>query len=70
MSKQKWIGGVVLTLVESKAVCPYCERKIAFSELDDKWLKSKRTTMRFKCKCARFINITADIKGDFVAYSL
>jgi len=59
----------ILHLSESKAVCPYCERKIPWSELEDRWIKSDGH-FRMKDKCKRFIGITMNIKGDFIAYEL
>lgn len=59
-----------ITLVESKAQCPHCERNIPFDEIEEKWMKQDKSYMRMKCKCKRFIGITSDIKGDFVAYEL
>jgi hypothetical protein len=59
-----------VTLCESKAQCPHCKRNIPFDEIDEKFMKQSNHTIRFKCKCKRFIGITQDIKGDFVAYKL
>jgi len=60
----------IVHLAESKAECPHCERNIPFDEIEDKWIKQDKHWMRMKCKCKRFIGITSDIKGDFVAYKL
>lgn len=60
----------IVHLAESKATCPHCDRKISFDEIEDKWMKQEKHYMRMKCKCKRFIGITCDIKGDFVAYEL
>ena len=59
-----------LTLVESKAICPYCERKINIEEIEEKWMKQNKSEMRMKCKCNRFIWITTDFKGDYIAYDI
>ena len=68
MTKTIRIPNGILTLNESKAECPHCGRKIPFDEIEDKWMKQEKHYMRMKCKCKRFIGITSDIKGDFVAY--
>ena len=60
----------ILTLNESKAVCPHCERQIPFDEIESKWMKQDKHYIRMKCKCKRFIGITSNIMGDFVAYKL
>ena len=60
----------VIHLAESKARCPYCERIIPFDEIEPKWIKQDKTCIRMKCKCKRFVGITQDIRGDFVAYEL
>ena len=60
----------ILTISESKAKCPHCERVIPIEEIEDKWLKQKKHFMRMKCKCKRFVGITANFMGDFVAYEL
>lgn len=70
MSKSIFIPGGIMTLSESKAICPHCERHIPFDELENKWHKQNNHTMRVKCKCKRFIGITMDMKGDFLAFSL
>lgn len=70
MTKTIRIPNGILTLNESKAECPHCERKIPFDEIEEKWMKQDKHYMRMKCKCKRFIGITSDIKGDFVAYEL
>ena len=59
-----------ITISESKAVCPHCERVIPIEEIEDKWLKQDKHFMRMKCKCKRFIGIAANYMGDFVAYEL
>ena len=59
-----------ITISESKAVCPHCERVIPIDEIEDKWLKQDKHFMRMKCKCKRFIGIAANYMGDFVAYEL
>jgi len=60
----------IMHLAESKAICPYCERKIPFEEIENKFMKQDKFCIRMKCKCKRFINITQDMRGDFVAYKL
>jgi len=70
MSKTKLIGKAIVSLVESKATCPECERQILFDEIEDKWIKQDKHYIQIKCKCSRFIGITTTFKGDFVAYSL
>lgn len=70
MSKTVIIPNGILTLAESKAECPECERQITFDEIEEKWMKQDKHYMRMKCKCKRFIGITTDIRGDFIAFSL
>lgn len=60
----------ILHLPESKAVCPHCEMKIPFDEIDDKWIKQDNHFMRMKCKCKKFIGVTMDMRGDFIAFDL
>ena len=60
----------IIHLAESKAVCPKCERQIPFEEIEEKFMKQDSHTIRMKCKCKRFIGITQDIRGDFVAFEL
>ncbi len=69
MSKSIVIGAAIITLVESKAVCPHCERLIPFAEIESKWMKGNGH-IKIKCKCNRFVGITSDIQGDFKAYEL
>ena len=59
-----------VSLCESKAECPHCERDIAFEEIEEKYMKQSESHFKMLCKCKRKIGITADMKGDFVAYEL
>jgi hypothetical protein len=70
MSKTIRVPKGIITLIESKAECPHCERHIPFDEIEPKWEKSKKGFIMMKCKCKRFIGITCDMRGDFVAYDL
>jgi len=70
MSKTFKIPNGILTLSESKAECPYCERKISFSEIEDTWINQESNHVKIKCKCKNLIGVTSNIKGDFVAYKL
>jgi hypothetical protein len=70
MSKTIIMGGAFVTIAESKAECPHCERHIPFEEMEAKYWKQKNHTIRMKCKCKRFIGITMDMRGDFIAFSL
>ena len=70
MSKKIIIPNGILTLSESKAECPECKRKIPFDEIESKYMKQYKYMIRMKCKCKRFIGITTNIKGDYVAFSL
>jgi hypothetical protein len=70
MSKTIFIPNGILHLAESKAECPECERQIPFDEIETKWNKQDNHTMRMKCKCKRFIGISTDMRGDFIAFSL
>ena len=60
----------IIHLAESKAVCPKCERHIPFAEIEKKFIKQDKPDIRIKCKCKRFVGITQNIIGDFVAYEL
>ena len=59
-----------MTLAESKAVCPHCERHIQFEEIESKYMKADKDPIRIKCKCKRFIGVTMTWIGDFVAFEL
>jgi len=60
----------IMHLAESKAICPYCERQIPFEEIENKFMKQDKFYIRMKCECKRFIGITQDMRGDFIAYKL
>jgi hypothetical protein len=70
MSKSITMAGAIVTLAESKAVCPHCERHIPFEEMEEKYSKQENPLIRMKCKCNRFIGVTTDMRGDFVAFAL
>lgn len=70
MTKVIRVPGGILTMIESKAKCPHCARKIPIDEIEEKWMKQDKAFMRMKCKCKKFIGITGNLHGDFVAYSL
>lgn len=40
------IAGALLHLAESKAKCPYCEKHIPFSEIEDKWINQPKPYIR------------------------
>jgi hypothetical protein len=63
----------ILHIAESKAICPYCDNHFDINWLDEKWYKAKNNkgAIRVKCsRCKRFVGITMDITGDFIAYDL
>jgi len=64
------MDGAIVTLAESKANCPHCERHIPFDEMEVKFDKQEKNTIRMLCKCRRFIGVTTDYRGDFVAFNL
>jgi len=72
MTIRVFIPNGVMRLAESKAVCPECDRKIPFEEIESKFMKKKEEYryIRMKCKCKIFIGITQDMRGDFVAFEL
>ncbi len=70
MTKVIRVQSGIITLNESKVVCPHCGRHIPFSEIENKWMKQDKHYMRMKCRCKEFIGITSTIMGDFVAYEL
>ena len=57
----------VLHTAESKAICPHCDRSIPFGEIEPKF---NSPHINLKCRCKRYIGITQNIVGDYVAYSL
>jgi len=60
----------IIYLSESKAICQFCNRKIPFDEIENKFIKQNKYYIRMKCICKKYIGITQNIKGDFVAYEL
>ncbi len=58
----------ILHIAESKALCPACKAPQPIEALEPKWLKAKGFSMRHKCTCGKFMHITCNYKGDFVAY--
>ena len=60
----------IITLNESKAICPKCKEKIPFDKIEDKWMKQDNHFMRLKCSCKKYIGITTDMRGDFIAFDL
>lgn len=70
MSRTIRVPNGIVTFIESKAKCPHCKRHIHFEEIEPKWEKSKNGYIKMKCKCKRFIGVTCNIMGDFVAYEL
>lgn len=58
----------ILHLAESKALCPVCHAPQPIEALEPKWMKIKGHSMRHKCKCGAWMQITCNFKGDFVAY--
>ena len=70
MSKTVFIPNGIITLSESNAECPECNRLIPFDEIEAKWVKQDKPFMKFKCKCKRVIVITTNMKSDFIALKL
>ena len=64
------INNGIIHLSESKAICPHCERKIPFDEIEDKYMKQNDHTIELKCKCKKRIGIAVNIIGDYVAFEL
>ena len=60
----------ILHIAESKAICPHCDMKIPFEEIEEKWIKQDNHFMRMKCKCKKFIGIAMEMNGDFIAFNL
>ena len=60
----------IMHLAESKAICPKCERQIPIEEIEEKFMKQDKHSIKMKCRCKKFIGITQNIKGDYVAYEL
>lgn len=60
----------VVHLIDSKAICPKCSRYISLEEIESKFMKQNKSHIRMKCKCNKYIGITQDIRGDYVAFEL
>lgn len=58
----------IVHMAESKAVCPFCEKKYTFDELEDKLMKSDKGIFTMTCKCKKRIGIAQDMKGDLVSF--
>lgn len=59
-----------ITLSESKAICPHCERHIPFEEIENKYMKADKDPIKMKCKCGKFIWVGMTWMGDFYAFEL
>lgn len=59
-----------LTLSESKAICPLCKNHILFDDIEKRFWKQNKSHIRMKCKCGKYVGITQNYMGDFVAYKL
>lgn len=71
MGKMIAIPGGILTLSVSKANCPHCQKHIPFEDIEDKYMKQDKTYIRMKCNgCKRFIGISTDMMGDYLAFDL
>ena len=70
MSKTIHIPGGTITLAESKAICPHCQTHIDFDKIEKRFWKQSKSFIRMKCDCGKYVGITSDYKGDFVAYKL
>jgi hypothetical protein len=64
------VPGGIIHLAQSKAACPHCKNKFTVEQLEPGLYKSKDGFFRKKCSCGKFVGITTDITGDFVAYPL
>ena len=65
------VNNGIVHINESKAICPHCTKGFKVEEFEDAWYKSKSPIIRKKCKgCKRFVGITTDMKGDFIAFEL
>lgn len=70
MTKTIRIPGGILTLNESKAKCPKCNKEIPFDKIESKWMKQDNDFIRMKCTCKKYIGITTDFRGDYIAFDL
>jgi len=59
-----------LTLVESKAYCPHCKAHLSFEQIEKRFARQDKSYIRMKCGCGKFIGVTSNIMGDFVAYDI
>lgn len=65
------VPGGILHMVESKAVCHFCQTSIGIEDVDGKLCRSKNGFIRHKCQsCKNFIGITSNYRGDIVSYQL
>lgn len=62
------ISDGIIHLSESKAVCFECNEQIPFDAIDKKWQKSKKYTIKVKCKCGAKVDIAQSIDGDFISF--
>jgi len=60
----------ILHLAESKAICPLCKINIPFDKIENKYQKSSNDFIRMKCKCKKYIGITTNFEGDYIAFDL
>jgi hypothetical protein len=60
-----------ITLGESKANCPKCDKLASFEVLETKWFKVKnRNYMYHLCECDTKFGVAVNMKGDYVAFEL
>lgn len=67
--KSIMIPNGILHLAESKACCPFCGREIPFDKIEEKFMKQDNFYIRMKCECKKFVGITCNYMGDYVAYN-
>lgn len=70
MSKTTNIQNEIPRLSESKSICPKCDRNILFDKIEDKCVKQNNFIIKMKCKYNKHINITQNMKRDFVTFNL
>jgi hypothetical protein len=58
----------IIHIAESECFCKHCGQHIPINDIDEKWLKQDKNTIKLKCKCKKYNNITQNIVGDFVSY--
>ena len=63
----QWDGTTGTYIGKDLTILPFL---LELYEIEDKFMKQDKDTIRMKCKCKRFVGIVVTYKGDYVAYDL